>query len=205
MIDKALKSQPLVAILRGIRADEVKEVGAELYDHGVRCIEVPLNSPSPLDSISELASSMPADCVVGAGTVLASEDVRRVRDAGGTLIVAPNTSRKVIEKAVALDMHVMPGIATPTDAFRAIEYGARILKLFPAGTYGPNHLTAMRAVLPSAVKVLAVGGVDPAAFDDWRAAGVAGFGLGSAIFQAGDGVTDVREKIAAIVAALWQV
>ena len=204
MIDKALKAMPIIAILRGIRAEEVKDVATELYGNGIRCIEVPLNSPAPFDSIGELASAMPADCVVGAGTVIATEDVRKVRDAGGTLIVAPNTSRQVIEMAVALKMHVIPGVATPTDAFRAVEYGATYLKLFPANTYGPAHLKAMRAVLPRHIQFLAVGDIDSADFGDWRAAGAAGFGLGSGIYRAGDGVADVRNKIAAVVAALEQ-
>lgn len=202
MIDNALNAMPIIAILRGIRANEVKDVGAELYDHGVRCIEVPLNSPAPFDSIGELASAMPADCVVGAGTVIAPGDVRRVRDAGGTLIVAPNTSRQVIQMAVALEMRVIPGVATPTDAFHAIEHGAKYLKLFPANTYGPGHLRAMRAVLPQHVQVLAVGDIGSADFGAWRAAGAAGFGLGSSLYHAGDSVADVRSKIAAIVAAL---
>ncbi len=202
MIDTALAVTPIVAILRGIRAEEVGGVGAALYEHGVRCIEVPLNSPSPFDSIRALASAMPDDCVVGAGTVLAPEDVRKVRDAGGTLIVAPNTSRQVIQMAVTLEMRVIPGVATPTDAFQAIEYGAKYLKLFPASTYGPGHLKAMRAVLPQHVKVLAVGDIDPKDFAAWLAAGAAGFGLGSSIYHAGDSVAVVRKKIAAIIAAL---
>lgn len=202
MIAKALDAMPIVAILRGITPDEVKEVGTALYEKGVRCIEVPLNSPSPLDSIARLASAMPADCVVGAGTVLLPEDVRKVRDAGGTLIVAPNTSPKVIQMAVAMNMRIIPGVATPTDAFRAVEFGARYLKLFPAGTYGPGHLKAMLAVLPKHVSVLAVGDIEPAEFADWRAAGAVGFGLGSGIYHAGDSVADVEKKIAAIIAAL---
>jgi 2-dehydro-3-deoxyphosphogalactonate aldolase len=204
VIARALEAMPIVAILRGITPDEVKGVGTALYDKGLRCIEVPLNSPSPFESIAQLASAMPADCVVGAGTVLSPEDVRKVRDAGGTLIVAPNTSPKVIQMAVAINMRVIPGVATPTEAFQAIECGATYLKLFPAGTYGPGHLKAMLAVLPKHIRVLAVGDIEPTDFAGWRAAGAAGFGLGSGIYRAGDSVADVENKIAAIVAALEQ-
>ena len=198
MIDAALDRMPIVAILRGVEPDEVEAIAAALYEGGVRCIEVPLNSPSPLRSIELLASSLPDDCLVGAGTVIALEDVRRVRDAGGRLIVTPNTSPPVIELAITLDMQVVPGVATPTEAFAAVRSGANYLKLFPASTYGPGHMQAMQAVLPGKVRFLAVGGVGPDNFAEWIEAGAIGIGIGSQLFKAGDGVVDVEKKLVAI-------
>ncbi len=198
MIEKALASLPVVAILRGVKPKEVPAIGEVLYNHGVRCIEVPLNSPSPFDSVAQLARSMPDDCLVGAGTVMTDEDVRRVIDAGGKLIVSPNTSPAVIRAALSLDAIVLPGVATPTEAFTAIASGATYLKLFPACTYGAGHLKSMLAVLPPEVKVLAVGGIKPGQFAEWLDAGAAGFGIGSEIYHAGDSVADVKTKIAMI-------
>lgn len=204
MIGEALQAMPIVAILRGITPDEARDIGAVLYDNGVRCIEVPLNSPSPFDSISVLSSALPADCIVGGGTVVVPENVRKVQDAGGTLIVAPNTSRAVIQMALAMNMHIVPGVATPTDAFRAVEFGASYLKLFPATTYGPGHIEAMRAALPKHVRFLAVADIQPSDFAAWLAAGAIGLGLGAALYLAGDSVADVRDKIATIRATLEQ-
>lgn len=202
MIADALEKLPIVAILRGIKPQEAAGIAAVLYENGLRCIEVPLNSPSPFDSIRILADELPADCLVGAGTVLSGDDVRRVRDAGGKLIVTPNTFDEVITTALDADMYPMPGIATPTDAFNAIRLGARYLKLFPASTYGPGHIRAMRAVLPQDVSVLAVGGIAPDDFAEWRAAGTAGFGIGSELYRAGDSAAAVKTKVGAIVAAM---
>lgn len=202
MITESLESMPVVAILRGIKPEEAVAVGEVLYENGVRCIEVPLNSPAPFDSIGKLSAALPEDCLIGAGTVVAAEDVGRVRDAGGRLIVSPNTSPKVIQTTITLEMCSVPGIATPTDAFQAIELGASCLKLFPASTYGPGHLRALLAVLPKHTRILAVGGIGPSAFDEWFAAGAAGFGIGSELYRAGDRVEDVKKKVLAIRASL---
>ena len=202
MIENAMASLPVVAILRGIQPDEVPAIGDVLYRNGFRCIEVPLNSPSPFDSVTQLARSMPDDCLVGAGTVMTVEDVRKVIDAGGKLIVSPNTSPDVIAAAMLQDAIVLPGVATPTEAFAAIGAGARYLKLFPACTYGPGHLKSMLAVLPADVKVLAVGGIQADQFGAWLDAGALGFGIGSEIYHAGDSTADVERKIAAICSAL---
>ncbi|MGB5512599.1 MAG: 2-dehydro-3-deoxy-6-phosphogalactonate aldolase [Woeseiaceae bacterium] len=202
MIADALKAMPLVAILRGIKPVEVAPIAGVLYEHGLRCIEVPLNSPSPFDSIRELARSLPDDCVVGAGTVINADDVVRVQDAGGKLIVMPNTSEDVIKASLAADMQIAPGFATATEAFRAVQLGATYLKLFPASTYGSGHLRALLAVLPKETRILAVGGIGPQEFAEWREAGVVGFGIGSELYHAGDSVADVREKVRAICAEI---
>lgn len=202
MIADALDTVPIVAILRGITPKEAAEIAAVLYENDLRCIEVPLNSPSPFDSIRILSDALPADCLVGAGTVLSGDDVHKVRDAGGKLIVTPNTFEEVIAAALDADMYPMPGIATPTDAFNAIRVGAKDLKLFPASTYGPGHIRAMRAVLPQDVRVFAVGGIAPGDFAEWLAAGAAGFGIGSELYRAGDSAADVKTKVRAIRAAI---
>lgn len=202
MIATALDTMPIVAILRGISPKEAAGIAAVLYENGLRCIEVPLNSPSPFDSIRILADRLPADCIVGAGTVLSAEDVHKARDAGGKLIVTPNTYEEVITATLDAGMYPMPGIATPTDAFNAVRLGARYLKLFPASTYGPGHIRAMRAVLPQDVRVLAVGGIAPGDFSEWRAAGAVGFGIGSELYRAGDSAAEVKSKVRAIIAAI---
>lgn len=202
MMDVALQSMPLVAILRGVLPDEVADIGQAIYQHGVRCIEVPLNSPTPFDSVRALAAAMPDDCIVGAGTVLNVADVQAVHDVGGRLIVSPNTDEDVIRAAVALGMHVAPGVATPTDALNAVRWGAHYLKLFPATTYGPTHLKAMLDILPEHARVLAVGGIAPDDFAAWHAAGAVGFGLGSTMYKPGDSPSAVSAQLEIVCAAL---
>jgi 2-dehydro-3-deoxyphosphogalactonate aldolase len=146
-------------------------------------IEVPLNSPDPFKSIAALAAGARPDCWVGAGTVLNAEDVRRTHAAGGRLVVAPNVDAEVIGEAIRLGMQVLPGVATATEAFTALRAGARQLKLFPASTYGPRHLTALRAVLPREAGLLPVGGVAAEHIADWLIAGASGFGFGSELFR----------------------
>lgn len=193
---------PLVAILRGVRPEEVLDVAAVLYDKGIRCIEVPLNSPDPLNSIGRLARSLPGDCLVGAGTVVTAPDVLRVKDAGGKLIVTPNCDPEVIRTALGAGMEVAPGVGSATEAFAAVHAGATYLKLFPASTYGVAHLKALRAVLPPTTRMLAVGGISVDAIGAWLDAGVAGFGIASELYRAGDSVRDVERKAAQICAAL---
>ena len=202
MIAQALEALPLVAILRGIKPGEAAAVGDVLYEQGVRCVEVPLNSPTPFESIRELARSLPDDCLVGAGTVISADDVDRIQNAGGKLIVAPNTSEDVIKASLVADMCIVPGFATATEAFRALHFGAIYLKLFPANTYGPDHLRALLAVLPKEARILAVGGIGPRDFVEWREAGAAGFGIGSELYRAGDSVAVVREKSGVICAEI---
>jgi 2-dehydro-3-deoxyphosphogalactonate aldolase len=194
---------PLVAILRGIRPDEVLDVATALCDAGIGAIEVPLNSPNPLESISRLSDAFGDRCLCGAGTVLRVADVEAVCAAGGRLIVTPNTVPAVIARAVALHLVVIPGFATPSEAFVALDAGARMLKLFPAGTYGPGHLKAVRDVLPSDIKVFAVGGVGAANLTPWLEAGAAGAGVGGEIYRAGHTPDAVYRRAEALVAA-WR-
>ncbi len=204
-VDALMADLPLVAILRGIQPDQAVAVGEALVAAGLRLIEVPLNSPSPLDSIARLAARFGDSCLIGAGTVLTVAAVDAVAQAGGRLIVTPNTDPAVIARAVALGLVVMPGFATATEALAAVDAGARHLKLFPASTYGPGHIKALRAVLPAQVQVLAVGGVaaDVAAMRVWRQAGAAGFGIGGELYRPGAAAADVAAKAEALVAA-WR-
>lgn len=191
MLTPYLDPLPLIAILRGVRPSEVAGIGEALYEAGFRGIEVPLNSPDPFESVRTLARTMPADCIVGAGTVVCVDDVARVEEAGGRLIVTPNTDPDVIRASVAANMVVAPGVATPTDAFAAIHAGAKWLKLFPASTYGLAHLRALKAVLPNEIGLLAVGGVGATNLAEWRAAGAIGFGIASELYRPGDTATQV--------------
>ena len=200
-LDDALAECPVVAILRGVRPDEVLDHAVALFAAGVRGIEVPLNSPDPIASIAKLAGAWGGRTVVGAGTVLSAERVEAVAGAGGTIIVAPNTVVDVIRRAVELGLDPAPGFATATEAFVALEAGARHLKLFPAATYGPAHLKQLKAVLPPAATLWAVGGVGPDSLADWWAAGARAFGLGGEIYRAGQSVAETAEKAARVVAA----
>ena len=177
-----MKNVEMVAILRGLTPQRAPEVGAALVEAGFRSIEVPLNSPEPFDTIKLLADAHGASCVVGAGTVLNPTEVERVHGAGGNLVVAPNCDPGVIRRALELGMRVLPGIATATEAFAAISAGATELKLFPAVTYGPRHLKALKSVLPRHVRVFPVGGIGSQDIADWLVSGADGFGFGSELF-----------------------
>jgi 2-dehydro-3-deoxyphosphogalactonate aldolase len=191
----------LVAILRGVEPERVVGIAEVLYAAGIRVIEVPLNSPDPYASIAALAISALPGCLVGAGTVLNIEQVRRTYEAGGRLVVAPNCDTEVISDALRLGMQVMPGIATATEAFAAVQAGARHLKLFPAITYGPRHLQALRAVLPAQVSVYPVGGIGAADIPAWVAAGAAGFGFGSELFRPAYSLADIEQRARQLCAA----
>lgn len=191
---------PLIAILRGIRPDEVLEVAKALVDAGIRGIEVPLNSPEPLVSIRRLTERYGNECLCGAGTVLKPEQVDAVAAAGGKLIVTPNIDRAVIARSVELGLQAVPGFATATEAFAAIDAGATALKLFPASTYGVQHVKALRAVLPGA-KVFAVGGVGARNLAEWAEAGIDGIGFGTDIYAPGRTAAEVGERATAIVSA----
>ena len=202
--DEAFARFPLVAILRGVRPDEVEAIGEELVAAGFTIVEVPLNSPDPLNSIARLSRSLAGRAVVGAGTVLRVADVAAVADAGGTLIIAPNADTRVIAAAADAGLVALPGIATPTEAFAALEAGAAALKLFPAEHATPAVLKAMRAVLPADTRVLPVGGITPNTMEPWLAAGAAGFGLGSALYKPGMTAASVGEQARAFAAAIAQ-
>ena len=200
--DAAFARCPLVAILRGVQPHEVEAIGEALVDAGFTLIEVPLNSPDPLDSIARLARRMGDRAVVGAGTVLRPDQVDAVRAAGGTMIISPNANAAVIAASAAQGLVSLPGVATPSEAFAALEAGATALKLFPAEGASPAVLKAMRAVLPPEIRVLPVGGITPETMAPWRAAGAAGFGLGSALYRPGLEASAVAERARAFVAAL---
>ena len=178
-----LTELPLVAILRGVTPGRIEGVAAALFEAGIRAIEVPLNSPEPFKSIEILAKVYGERCLTGAGTVLDPADVDRVTNAGGRLLVTPNTNPAVIARGVEKRMVVMPGFYTPSEAFTAIDAGARALKLFPAATAGTAHLKALLAVLPKDVPVYAVGGVGAGNMKEWRWAGATGFGMGADLFK----------------------
>ncbi len=193
---------PIVAVLRGITPAEAAAVGDALVESGITLIEVPLNSPDPFDSITLLARRLGGQAVIGAGTVVDTANVARVAQAGGTLVVSPNTDTDVVRAAVAAGMISLPGYFTPSEAFAALAAGAHGLKLFPAEGASPAFLKAQRAVLPRAIPVLAVGGITPESMAPWRAAGADGFGLGSNLYRAGKPAEDVAADARRFIAVL---
>ncbi len=192
--EDALSKLPIVAILRGVTPDRVAAIAETLVGLGISAIEVPLNSPQPFESIKRLREATGASCLCGAGTVLRPDDVNRVRDAGGDLIVTPNCDARVIVRARTHNMMVMPGFATASEAFAAIDAGATWLKLFPASSYGPSHLKSLRAVLPTHIRVFAVGGIGADRTAAWAEAGAAGFGFGSELFKPDYSIDEVATR-----------
>lgn len=176
---------PLIAILRGVRASESEAIGEALYEGGIRIIEVPLNSPDPLDSIERLSKRFGDRAMVGAGTVLRASEVEQVRAAGGRLIVSPCVNVEVIAATARAGLFSCPGYFTPSEAFAALDAGADALKLFPAEGASPAVLKAQRAVLPPDLRIIVVGGVTPDSLRPWLEAGADGFGLGSGIYTPG--------------------
>lgn len=202
-LSSALAELPLIAILRGLRPEEAEAIGVALVEAGFRIIEVPLNSPDPFASIRRLADRFAGRAVVGAGTVLEAAQVGRLADAGGSLVVMPHGDATVIAAAKAAGMACLPGVATPTEAFAALRAGADGLKLFPAETLGPAAVKAWRAVLPARTMLLPVGGITPEGMAAWRAAGAAGFGLGSALYRPGATAGEVAATARSFVTA-WR-
>ncbi len=198
-----LTTLPLVAILRGLTPDEAVEVGEALVAAGFLCLEMPLNSPLPLESIRRLREALGDRAIVGAGTVLSVEAVRDVAAAGGQVVISPNTNPAVIGATKAAGLISFPAFFTPSEAFAAIEAGADAIKLFPAETAGPAALKAIKAVLPPTTPVFPVGGVEPGNAGAWRAAGADGLGLGSALYKPGRTAAEVGEAANAFVAA-WR-
>ncbi|UAK26149.1 2-dehydro-3-deoxy-6-phosphogalactonate aldolase [Sphingomonas nostoxanthinifaciens] len=199
----AAKAPPIVAILRGIRPEETEATVEALIAAGIRFIEIPLNSPDPLTSIATMARVAGDRALCGAGTVLLPDQVDQVAKAGGRLIVTPNTNPHVIERAVSLELDILPGFMTPTEAFAALAAGATRLKLFPAAQQGMPFLKAVREVLPKDVRLWAVGGTGAANFGEWIAAGAEGIGVGGALYRPGDSAETVGTRAAELVAA-WE-
>ena len=204
LLHRYLDECPLVAIIRGVTTDDAEAIGDAIYEGGIRIIEVPLNSPQPLKSIERLANRFGDRMLVGAGTVLDATDVQRIRDAGGRIIVSPDTNIEVIAAAAAAGLVASPGYFTPSEAFAAIRAGATALKLFPAEGAAPAVLKAQLAVIPKGVPVLAVGGITPDNMRPWVDAGASGFGLGGGLYKPGQKAAETLEKARAYVAGLGQ-
>ena len=196
----ALQTVPLVAILRGLRPEEALPVGQALVSTGWTLIEVPLNSPQPLDSIAVVASALP-QALVGAGTVLTPADVRDVQAAGGQLIVSPNYDPDVVREAVRLGLVCLPGVMTASEAFAALQAAATSLKLSAAEMITPAVVKALRAVLPADTVVLPVGGISPGNMRAYLTAGASGFGIGSALYKPGTPAATVKENAINFIAA----
>jgi 2-dehydro-3-deoxyphosphogalactonate aldolase len=191
----------LIAILRGVKPDEVEAIAAVLEASGFAIVEVPLNSPDPMDSIARLARGFGDRLLIGAGTVMTPAQVEQIASAGGKLIVTPHADAVVTRAAKRLGLLAIPGFFTPTEAFAMLACGADALKLFPSEAASPTVLRAIRAVLPPGTAVLPVGGVDASNIPAWRAAGPAGFGIGSAIYKPGDSPAVVADKARRLIAA----
>ena len=191
----------IIAILRVITPPEAAAAASALIDAGITKIEVPLNSPDPFDSIKSMADAHGHHALIGAGTVLSTDDVGRVAQAGGKLIVSPNTDPRVIVTTKTAGLQSWPGVMTPTECFAALKNGADGLKIFPGTLLGPDGLRAIRAVLPTGTQVYAVGGAGPENFADWFAASADGFGIGSALYKPGMTVADIAARARDIVAA----
>ena len=194
-------SRPIIAILRGVKPAEAVGIAGVVLAAGIDKIEVPLNSPSPFDSINAIVKAYGDQALIGAGTVLTTAQVKQVRSAGGQLVVSPNCDPAVIAATIAEGMQSWPGVFTPSEALAALQAGATGLKLFPGDMAGPRGLQAMRAILPLGTQVYAVGGAAPDNFSKWIEAGADGFGIGSAIYKPGDTAETVAAKAQAIVAA----
>lgn len=192
---------PLVAILRGVTPARIEKVAGAIFEAGIRAIEVPLNSPDPFQSIEILAKRFGKDALTGAGTVTSPAEVDRVAAAGGNLAVSPHTDVAVIARAVEKGLIPMPGVVTPSEAYAALNAGAKDLKLFPASSLGPAHLSAMKVILPPWAKLYAVGGVNPGNMKEWLAAGAVGFGLGSDLFKPSYDDAEIARRAKAAVDA----
>lgn len=202
LLQHYLDECPLIAIIRGVTPTEAESIGEAIYEGGIRIIEIPLNSPDPLASIGHLVRLFGDQVLVGAGTVLSVDDVLRVRDCGGRIIVSPDTNTDVIRAAATSGLVSSPGYFTPSEAFAAIRAGATALKLFPAEGASPALLKAQLAVLPSDIPYFVVGGIKPDNMRPWLEAGAKGFGLGGGLYKRGQSPAETLEKARAYVAGL---
>ena len=199
-----LAAPPIIAILRGVQPEEVLAIGHALYEAGFRIIEIPLNSPQPLESIQKLVDVFHDRALIGAGSVMAPVEVDRIAAAGGRLIVMPHSNPEIIRQTKTKGLISLPGVATPTEAFTALAHGADGLKMFPGETLPPTAVKAWRAVLPPDCGLFPVGGITPVKMAAYTAAGASGFGLGSSLYQPGLSAAQVGERAAEIIAA-WKV
>jgi 2-dehydro-3-deoxyphosphogalactonate aldolase len=203
LIDRFLDRLPLIAILRGVTPEDVVAVSDVLIEAGFAIVEVPLNSPRPLESIQRLQARFGEEILLGAGTVTSPAQVREVAESGGRLVVMPHSDAEVVRAARAAELVCIPGIATPTEGFAALSNGADALKLFPAELLTPTVLKAIRSVFPSATRFIPVGGITPDAMASYVAAGATGFGLGSALYRRGDDAKRVAANARDFVSA-WK-
>lgn len=194
---------PVCAILRGIRPDEAIAVSAALIDAGIRILEVPFNSPDPLESIAAMQAEFGDRALIGAGTVLSVEAVEALHGAGGRIMVTPNTNPAVIARGAALGLDLLPGFMTPSEAFAAIAAGAKRIKLFPAARLGAAYVKAVKDVLPKHVGVWAVGGTGADTIGEWLAGGCEGIGVGGALYKPGDDAATVGQRGYDLVSA-WK-
>ena len=201
MLDEYLKELPLIAILRGITPDEVIAVAEVLVEEGIGIIEVPLNSPRACESIELLARHYRSDVLIGAGTVLAISEILLVREAGGKLIVSPNTDIRLISKTKRLKMLSIPGACTPTEVFTAMQAGADAIKLFPAEVIPPAAVKAIRTIIPQWLRLFAVGGINLENMPEYMQKGISGFGIGSAIYKEGKSLSAIRQDASTVISA----
>ena len=200
--DHAIAACPLVAILRGVKPDEAVAIGEVLIAKGFRMIEVPLNSPEPLDSIQRLVSRFGEVAMIGAGTVITEDEVRAVAASGARLVVSPCLDQSVVRTTLKLGMRVLPGVATPSELFAAVAAGARVIKLFPAEMITPTVVKSLRAVVPKTIRLFPVGGITPENLPAYLAAGADGAGIGSQLYAPGRTPAEVAKRAEAFVAAL---
>lgn len=202
-LQKAFDDLPLVAILRGIPTADAQDIAVALCDSGFRIIEVPLNSPDPFETIATMVQQVGERAVIGAGTVMTKRDLRKLADCGGRIAVMPHCHPPLISAAVEMGLHVMPGVATPSEAFAAIRAGATDLKMFPGESMPPKVVKAWKAVMPEGVRLFPVGGIAPETMADYKSAGANGFGIGSALYKPGISAEDIGVRARGFVEA-WQ-
>lgn len=198
-LDAALEKLPLVAILRGVRPDEIDAIFDALVESGFKMIEIPLNSPRPWESIERIAKRCPDDVVIGAGTVLDPNVCQRLADLDAPLVITPNSDPLVISEAAALDLAPMIGCLSPTEALAAVQAGATALKLFPAASLGTAYFKDIKAVMPTDMPIFAVGGIDSHNMGDWISVGIDGFGFGGSVYKPGWSAGEVGEKARGLI------
>lgn len=200
--DRLLAENPIIAILRGIRPDEILDVAQTLVDQGIKVLEVPLNSPDPYDSIKLLCDKLGSICLCGAGTVVTAEQVEKVRQMGGKLVVSPNVDSAVIKRTIDLGMISVPGFSTSSEAYQAYHSGATYLKMFPAANIGLDYFKSISTIMPTDAKVIATGGINPENICSWLSAGAIGLGIGGDLYKPGISLKELKERAGALTSAI---